>query len=85
MIITRKMSFMQANITMGSEDPLVQLEDMAVQTSVLGGFIPVSEVVPKIDSVTKSQVTRIAKKVLGGAKSLAAVGDLTNCPYLADL
>nr|XP_039251303.1 cytochrome b-c1 complex subunit 2, mitochondrial-like [Styela clava] len=76
---------LKSGILMQAECSESVLSDVAVQTSLLGGAVSPQEISAKIDAVTTSQVARVAKKVFGGKKSLAAVGDITNCPYLADL
>lgn len=61
------------------------VEDAGVQVSILGDYTNQEEVVSKIDAITASQVNRVAKKVFGGPKSLAVVGNTIASPYLSDL
>lgn len=76
---------LKADILMLSESSRAAVNDMAVQLSVLDAYTSPEEIVTKVDSITPSEVLRVAKTVLGSKKSLVALGDITHCPYLSDL
>lgn len=61
------------------------VEDAGVQVSILGDYTNQEEIVGKIEAISASQVNRVAKRVLGGPKSLAVLGNTIASPYLSDL
>ena len=59
--------------------------NVAYQASVLGKVMTPEVVVSMIDRVTPDDVAAVAKRVLGGKRSFASVGQVPNGVYLQDL
>ena len=57
-------------------------EDMGAQAAVLGDVASTDQVLAGIDNVTATDVNNVAKKVINSKPSMAAVGNLSNTPYL---
>ncbi|XP_002125685.2 cytochrome b-c1 complex subunit 2, mitochondrial-like [Ciona intestinalis] len=76
---------LKAKIIMGSENSAYTVEDVAVQTAVLGTVAEPSKICKMIDGISAQQVAGVAKQVLGGKKSFATVGDCLNTPRLQDI
>ena len=70
---------------MAYENAEFALEASAVQASVTGSFASKAKLAALVDAVTADDVTAVAKKVLGGRKSLATLGNPCNVPILQDL
>jgi len=76
---------LKASLLMSDEKASNVLEDIAVETAVLGTVPATSEILAKIDAVTTGSVTGAAKKALGGKMSLTTVGKGGDGPYLCEL
>lgn len=75
----------KSTILMAYENAEFALEASAVQASVTGSFASKAKLAALIDAVTADDVSAVAKKVLGGRKSLATLGNPCNVPILQDL
>lgn len=75
----------QSKLLMNTESAEGLVAEAGVQVSLLGDYAGPDSVVDKVDAVTVSQVNRVAKKVFGGPKSLAVVGNTSASPYLSEL
>jgi len=75
----------KSTILMAYENAEFALEASAVQASVTGSFASKAKLAALIDAVTAEDVSAVAKKVLGGRKSLATLGNPCNVPILQDL
>jgi len=72
-------------VLMAYENAEFALQSSAVQASVTGSFASKAKLAAMIDAVTAEDVSAVAKKVLGGRKSLATLGNPCNVPILQDL
>jgi len=83
--IARAKNQMRANVLMGCESQQTLSEDMGAQVLIKGAYTPSSEVVTAIDSVSKSDILSIAKRVFTTKPTISAAGDVTNVPHINDL
>jgi ubiquinol-cytochrome c reductase core subunit 2 len=83
--VQRGKNQLKASLLMDLENGVQELQDMASQAILSGQVLPVSEIVRSIDAVTVADVTNVAKKVINGKPSMAAVGNLSTTPYLDQL
>lgn len=61
------------------------LESVSVQAMLSGTALSGSQLAGLVDKITTEQVNQLAKKVLSGKPSMAAVGNLCSTPYLDEL
>jgi ubiquinol-cytochrome c reductase core subunit 2 len=61
------------------------LQDIAIQASLTGNVLDVSSIEQAINKITTADVQSVAKKVINGKPSMAAVGNLSGTPYLDQL
>jgi len=76
---------LRAALHMSVESNSNLAEELGVRALVTKEAATPGEVDKLIDAVTVADVTNVAKKVLNGKPSMAAVGDLTHTPYLDQL
>jgi len=75
----------KAAVLMAYENGEFALHSSAVQASVTGSFASRAKFAQLIDGVSTEDVAAVAKRVLGGRKSLATLGNPCNVPILQDL
>ncbi|CAC5409591.1 QCR2 [Mytilus coruscus] len=83
--VVRGKNQLMAAIGMNMEDSSNVLLDLAEQAISSNKITTSAEVLKMIDAVQTSDVTSVAKKVIGGKPSMAAIGDLQTVPYLDEL
>jgi len=70
---------------MSHESSTDLLQDMASQSLLQGQISNPSEVIAAIDALTAADVSAVAKKIVNGKPTMAAVGNLGSTPYLDQL
>nr|CAB3267528.1 cytochrome b-c1 complex subunit 2, mitochondrial-like [Phallusia mammillata] len=75
----------KAAVLMNAECMSKTVQDMAVQSSVLGTIASPSSIVALIDGVSAADVAGVARRVLTGKRGLATVGRGSDGPFLRDL
>jgi len=83
--VQRGKNQLKASLLMDLESGEQELQDIASQVILSGQVLSAADVANSIDAVTVADVTNIAKKVINGKPSMAAVGNLANTPYLDQL
>lgn len=83
--VKRGKAQLKAAIHMTAESSSQTLEAVASQVLLSGQVLAAAEIDAAIDAVTPAQVQAVAKKVINGKPSMAAVGDLGFTPYLDQL
>ncbi|XP_074648047.1 cytochrome b-c1 complex subunit 2, mitochondrial-like [Tubulanus polymorphus] len=83
--ITRGKNQLKANLHMSIETGTGLVEEMAVQAITTGKITTIEEISQAIDSLTSTDINNIAKKVITGKASMAAIGDLATTPFLDEL
>jgi len=78
--LNRAKNMLKANIWMQSEFRIQRLEDIGRQVVVYGKVTTPEEVCKKIDSVTASDIKRVAAQLLRSKPSVAGYGDLLKLP-----
>ncbi|CAH1794749.1 unnamed protein product [Owenia fusiformis] len=73
--LNRAKAQLKASLMMSGEDPNAVIADLVNGSDM-------SEVAAAIDALTVADVSNVAKKVINGKPSMAAVGNLENVPYL---
>lgn len=76
---------LKASLMMDMEGGEQQVYDMACQVMLTGQLLAPADLISAIDTVSTADVINVAKKVVNGKPSMAAVGDLSNTPYLDQL
>jgi len=76
---------LKAAIGMSIEGPSQLLEEFGVQAQTVGKLTTLQETFAAVDSLTANDVKTIAKKVINGKPSMAAIGNLSHTPYLDQL
>lgn len=83
--VQRAKNQLKASMLMETENSGLMLEDLAVQAVLSGQVLTAADITAVIDAVTIADVQAVAKKVINGKASMAAVGDLSDTPYLDQL
>lgn len=83
--INRAKNQLKAAILMQAEHSDMILEDMGQQLLMAGGLADVDAFIDQIDTITAEDVNLVAKKIINGKPSMAAIGDLSKTPYLDEL
>lgn len=76
---------LKAMVYMDSEDSANVLDCMAPEALLAGEVFVAAAVEKAIDGVTVDTVNKVAKRIINGRPTMAAVGDLVNTPYLDQL
>ncbi|KAL3876312.1 hypothetical protein ACJMK2_034174 [Sinanodonta woodiana] len=76
---------LKSSILMSLEDGDNLLTDLVAQSLLYKKFVSPEELSRNIDEITKIDVNNVAKKIVSGKPAMAAVGDLSNTPYLDQL
>ncbi|VEU19413.1 DEKNAAC100405 [Brettanomyces naardenensis] len=71
--VSRAKNQLKSSLMMNLESKMVQLEDMGRQIQVFGKKVDVQEMCSKIDSVTRSDLIEVAKKILTGSEPTIVV------------
>lgn len=61
------------------------LQDTAVQALLSHQVLSTADIMADIDKITTADVQTLAKKIINGKPSMAAVGDVSNTPYADQL
>ncbi|XP_014789963.1 cytochrome b-c1 complex subunit 2, mitochondrial isoform X2 [Octopus bimaculoides] len=83
--ISRAKNQLKAAVLMNAEDSNLVLKEMAEQLLIAGGLADITDILAQIDAVTISDVNTVSKKIINGKPSMAAVGNLSQTPYLDEL
>ncbi|GAB1608527.1 cytochrome b-c1 complex subunit 2, mitochondrial-like isoform X2 [Argonauta hians] len=83
--ISRAKNQLKAAVLMNAEDSNLLLKDMGEQLMIAGGLADLNDVVAQIDAITINDVNTVSKKIINGKPSMAAVGNLSQTPYLDEL
>jgi len=83
--LKRAKNMLKANIWMQSELRIAKLEDIGRQTIVYGKVTPPAEICKRIDSVSASDVRRVASQLLKTKPTVAAYGDLHALPGYGEI
>lgn len=83
--INRAKNQLKAAVLMQAEHTDMILEDMGQQLLMAGGLADVDAFIDQIDMITAEDVNLVAKKIINGKPSMAAIGDLSKTPYLDEL
>lgn len=83
--ISRAKNQLKAAVLMQAENSEMVLSDMGEQLLIAGGLADVDAFIDQIDNVTVEDVNLVAKKIINGKPSMAAIGDLSQTPYLDEL
>jgi len=76
---------LKSELHMAAEDPVRRARLMGIRAVITKQVLTSAEIDKLVDAVTVADVTNVAKKVVNGKRSMAAVGDLTNTPYIDQL
>ena len=74
--IERSKARLRANILMRLENISSHAEMNAIDTILFGRIIPKEEVINQIQAVQKSDLERVAKSIISGTPTLAALGPI---------
>jgi predicted Zn-dependent peptidase len=74
--VNRAKAQLKASILMGLESTSSRAETLARQIAIHGRFVPVSEMVQKVEAITPLDVTRTAKRLFGTLPTVAALGPI---------
>ncbi|CAI9726289.1 cytochrome b-c1 complex subunit 2, mitochondrial-like isoform X1 [Octopus vulgaris] len=83
--ISRAKNQLKAAVLMNAEDSNLVLKEMAEQLLIAGGLADITDILAQIDAITISDVNTVSKKIINGKPSMAAVGNLSQTPYLDEL
>jgi len=83
--IDRAKNQLKSGVLMQTELSDMLLGEMGQQLLMAGGLADVEDFIHQIDAITVEDVNLVAKKIINGKPSMAAMGDLTNTPYLDEL
>jgi len=83
--IIRAKNQLKASVLMQAEHSDMILGEMGQQLLMAGGLADIEDFIHQIDMVTSEDVNLVAKKIINGKPSMAAMGDLSNTPYLDEL
>jgi ubiquinol-cytochrome c reductase core subunit 2 len=76
---------LKASLRLCYDDGASTLEGLAAGVLIMGDVIGQDAVDKSIDAISLDAVNKVAKKIINGKPTLAAVGDLSNTPYLDEL
>lgn len=83
--IKRGKNALKVAILSGAENPLNATEDLGQQVLLKGSAESASALIAAVDSVSSSDVNNAARKVASGKLSLAAIGNISNVPFVDQL
>ncbi|KAL0118008.1 hypothetical protein PUN28_008998 [Cardiocondyla obscurior] len=83
--ITRGKTMLKAEILYATDNETVLLENMGQQAILKGRAFKPSDLVAEVDKVTASEVKSVAGNLANGKLSMAAIGNLSNVPYVDEL
>ncbi|XP_064626076.1 cytochrome b-c1 complex subunit 2, mitochondrial-like [Lineus longissimus] len=83
--IVRAKQQLKSALAMSLESSDVCLQDLALQAINLGEVQSLEALSKAIDAVSANDVLTVAKKVITGKPTMAAIGSLSNTPYLDQL
>ncbi|XP_078521191.1 cytochrome b-c1 complex subunit 2, mitochondrial isoform X2 [Lissotriton helveticus] len=83
--VTRAKNQLKARYLMLAESSDGLLDEIGSQALASGTYVPPTEGVQSIDSVSTADIVNVAKKFVAGKKSMAATGNLLNTPFVDDL
>ncbi|KAJ7372694.1 Cytochrome b-c1 complex subunit 2, mitochondrial [Desmophyllum pertusum] len=83
--ITRAKNQTKAHLLMHSESQDTLVEDIGSQLLTKGSYTSPQEVAAAVDSITKTDILTVAKRVFSGKPSLSAAGDVSTMPGLDEL
>ncbi|XP_034250725.1 cytochrome b-c1 complex subunit 2, mitochondrial [Thrips palmi] len=83
--VKRGKAALKLAILSAAENPLAATEDIGQQALLTGSAHSASALVAAVDSVSSSDVNNAARKVASGKLSLAAIGNISNVPFLDQL
>jgi len=83
--VIRAKNQMKAHLLMNSESQDTLFEDIGTQILTKGSYTSPEEVAAAVDSITKSDILTVAKRVFSGKPSLSAAGDVSSMPGLDEL
>lgn len=83
--LARAKNQFKANVLMTSESRESLFEDIGTQVLLKGSYVTPEEASNHVDSVTKTDIVTVAKRVFGSKASLSAAGDVTSVPHLDEL
>lgn len=83
--VARAKNQMKAHILMNGESQETLFEDIGAQISTKGSYRTPQEVAAAVDSITKTDILTVAKRVFSGKPSLSAIGDVSAMPGLDEL
>jgi len=81
--LRRAKAQMKAGAVMALESSAARCEQLARQMLIWGRPIPLDEIVRRIEAVDEAAIHRVARRVLSGAPTLAAIGPLAQLDPLA--
>ncbi|XP_046361721.2 cytochrome b-c1 complex subunit 2, mitochondrial-like isoform X2 [Haliotis rufescens] len=83
--VARAKNQLKATVLMANESQAGVMADLGEQALGHQQIIPVEEVTRMIDAITTADVVNVAKRMINGKPSMAAVGNLSGTPYLDEL
>lgn len=83
--VTRAKNQMKAHLLMNSESQDTLFEDIGSQILAKGSYTSAEAVAAAVDSITKSDILTVAKRVFSGKPTLSAAGDVSTMPGLDEL
>ncbi|KAK3586086.1 hypothetical protein CHS0354_033208 [Potamilus streckersoni] len=83
--VQRGKNQLKSSILMSLEDGNNLLTDLVGQSLLYKKFVSPEELSRNIDDISKNDINNVAKKIVTGKPAMAAVGDLSNTPYLDEL
>lgn len=76
---------LKASLRLFYDDGATMLEGLAAEALIVGDVTSLDALDKSIDAISLDAINKVAKKIINGKPTLAAVGDLSNTPYLDEL
>jgi predicted Zn-dependent peptidase len=83
--VARARAQLRAGVLMALESTSARCEQVAQHLLFYGRFVPVDEIVARVDAVSAADVARIARHIFATPPTLAAVGPLSRLEPLEAL
>jgi predicted Zn-dependent peptidase len=78
--VSRAKAQLKVSLLMALESSSARADQMARHLLAYGRLIPASEIVARVDAITREDVIRVASRILGSPPTLAAIGPAKGLP-----
>jgi len=72
--LARARAQMKSGLLMSLESTGARMETLGAQLQIFGRIIPIAEIVAQVEAVTAADIARVAKRLIAGTPTLAALG-----------